>query len=59
MHPLRGTWTATQAYALDWKSNPQPFGPQAGTQSTDPHQPEPKVFFILPLLHKFYSLVNV
>ena len=23
----------------DWKSNPQHFGSQAGTQSTEPHQP--------------------
>ena len=25
----------------DWESNWQPFGLQARTQSTDPHQPEP------------------
>ena len=23
----------------DWESNQPPFGPQAGTQSTEPHQP--------------------
>ena len=23
----------------DWESNHQPFGSQAGTQSTEPHQP--------------------
>ena len=23
----------------DWKSNQQPFDPQTGTQSIDPHQP--------------------
>ena len=37
--PLMGTWPATQACALDWDSNQWPFGSQAGTQSTDPHQP--------------------
>ena len=30
----------------DWESNPQPFGLQAGTQSTEPHQPgQKKLFF--------------
>ena len=24
---------------LDWELNQQPFGSQAGTQSTEPHQP--------------------
>ena len=34
-------WTgpATQAHALEWESNLQPFGLQAGAQSTEPHQP--------------------
>ncbi|KAF6078169.1 hypothetical protein HJG60_009073 [Phyllostomus discolor] len=26
----------------DWELNPQPFGLQAGAQSTEPHQPEPR-----------------
>ena len=39
MRPLLGTWPATQACALDWESNQQPFGSQAGAQSTEPHQP--------------------
>ena len=26
--PLLGTWPATQACALDWESNQQPFGSQ-------------------------------
>ena len=29
----------------DWESNRRPFGSQAGTQSTDPHQPEPFLIF--------------
>ena len=37
--PPLGTWPATQACALDWKLNRRPFGSQAGTQSTEPHQP--------------------
>ena len=32
---------ATQACALDWELNQRPFGPQAGAQSTEPHQPGP------------------
>ena len=27
----------------DWESNQQPFGLQAGTQSTEPYQPELKL----------------
>ena len=27
--PLVGVWPATQACALDWEANPQPFGLQA------------------------------
>ena len=38
-YPLLGTWPATQACVLDWESNQQPFGLQASTQSTEPHQP--------------------
>ena len=37
--PPPGTWPTTQAYALDGELNRQPFGLQAGTQSTEPHQP--------------------
>ena len=38
-HPLLGTWPPTQAGTLDWESSQRPFGSQAGTQSTEPHQP--------------------
>ena len=34
---LLGTGPATRACALDWESNWQPFGSQAGTQFTEPH----------------------
>ena len=33
----------------DWESNWQPFGSQAGTQSTEPHQPGPMCFFFFVL----------
>ena len=37
--PLLGTWPATQACALDWELNQQPFSSQAGAQSTELCQP--------------------
>ena len=37
-HPLLGTWPATQA-CVDRELNWQPFGLQAGAQSTETHQP--------------------
>ena len=43
---LLRTWPPTQAYAPDWELYWLPFGSQAGTQSTEPHQPE-NVFLIL------------
>ena len=43
--PLLGTWPTTQACALDWELNWQPFRSQAGTQSTEPHQPGPLPIF--------------
>ena len=39
MHPLLGTWPATQACALIGNMNRQPFALQSGAQSTEPHQP--------------------
>ena len=41
IRPLLGTWPETQACALteNRESNWQPFDSQAGTQSTEPHQP--------------------
>ena len=43
--PLLGTWPATQACASNWVSNLQPFGSQASTQPTKPHQPGPFLIF--------------
>ena len=42
--PHWGTWPAIHAgMCPDWESNQQPFGSQAGIQSTEPHQPGPCV----------------
>ena len=45
MLPLMGTWPGTQTCALDWELNLQPFGSQAGTQATEPHQPGPYLHY--------------
>ena len=41
----------------DWESNWQPFGSQAGTQSTEPHQPGPYVFSVSTESRKENSLL--
>ena len=58
-HPLLGTGPSTQAWALIWEWNEQPFGSQAGTQSAEPHQPGPYLRCwkrISESLHKNVSL---
>ena len=52
-HPTPGTWPATQACALDWESNQEPFGLQASTQPTEPHQPGLSFIFIQPSYMEF------
>ena len=37
--PLTGDLARNPGMCPDWESNQQPFGSQAGTQSTEPHQP--------------------
>ena len=44
--PQLGTRITTQACALDWEWNRRPFGSQANTQSTEPHQPRLNVHFL-------------
>ena len=39
-HPTRDL-ACNPGMCSDWESNQQPFGFQAGTQSTEPHQPGP------------------
>ena len=44
--PYLGTWPTTKGICLDWESNLPPFGSQAGTQSTEPHQPGHESIFL-------------
>ena len=37
--PPSGDLACNPSMCPDWESNQQPFNPQAGTQSTEPHQP--------------------
>ena len=37
--PCTGDLAPNPGMCLDWESNQQPFASQAGTQSTEPHQP--------------------
>ena len=39
--PPIGDLACNPGMCPDWESNQQPFGSQAGTQSTEPHQPGP------------------
>ena len=47
VHPLLGTWPATQACAVGWELNQWPFDLLAGTQSTEPHQPAFELLFFI------------
>ena len=40
----------------DWELNQQPFGSQAGTQSTEPHQPGHESIYILIFGLRFVTL---
>ena len=41
MHPLLGNLAHNPGMCPDWESNLPPFGSQATSQSTEPHQPGP------------------
>ena len=43
--PPTGDLAHNPGVCPDWESNCQPFGPQAGIQSTEPHQPGLKSTF--------------
>ena len=50
--PTRGVgWGGDQAHnpglCPDWESSRRPFGSQAGTQSSEPHQPGPIILFTI------------
>ena len=58
-HPLMGICPATQACALDWELNQRPFGLQASTQSTEPHQPGLYVCILHTYTHIFVYILNM
>ena len=41
----------------NWESNQQPFGPQAGAQSTEPHQPGQIAFSLKAASNIIYFVV--
>ena len=43
--PPTGDLDLNPGMCPDWELNWQPFGSQAGTQSTEAHQPGPHLFF--------------
>ena len=43
-HPLIGDLARNPGLCPDWESNCRPLSLQAGTQSTEPHLPEPNTF---------------
>ena len=45
--PPAGDLAHNPGMCPDWESNQQPFGSQANTQSTEPHQPGHKITFYL------------
>ena len=47
--PPTGDLACNPGMCLDWESNRGPFGSQASTQSTEPHQPGPKAGFLTQL----------
>ena len=52
MHPPTGDPAYNLGMCPDWESNLQPFGLQASSQSTEPHQPELyTINFILLILY--------
>ena len=53
--PPTGDLACNPGMCPDWESNQRPFGLQAGTQSTEPHQPW-LLFFICA---KFYDIFSI
>ena len=54
--PITRDLACKPGMCADWESNQQPFGSQAGAQSTEPHQPEqcPVMFIYLMNVYFFY-----
>ena len=59
VHPLLGTWPATQAWAQNWELNRQPFDLQASTQSTKLHQPGLNRNLTCMGYHNFYGFASL
>ena len=55
--PSSGDLTCNPGMCPVWESNQQPFGSQAGTQSTEPHQPGPCFSFVIPVSFYFCSML--
>ena len=57
--PRTGDLASNPGFCPNWKSNQQPFGSQASTQSTEPHQSGPSLDFKVRLLYheKFQKVV--
>ena len=53
-HPLLGTLAHNTGMCPDWDSKQRPIGSQAGTQSTEPHQPGYSLCSFGTLKHKFF-----
>ena len=51
--PPTGDLACNPGICPDWELNQQPFGSQAGAQSTEPHQPRQQIFFPF---HKYPGL---
>ena len=48
MTPPPGNLARNPGMCPDWESNWRPFGSQAGTQSTELHQPDYPIFCLFP-----------
>ena len=53
MHPTTGDLAHNRGMCPDWESNQWPFGSQASTQSTEPHQPGQKSFTVVEMFFFF------
>ena len=52
--PPTGDVACNPGMCRDWELNQQPFGSQVSAQSTEPHQPGPKLLFYLCVWERGY-----
>ena len=57
--PLTGDPACNTNMCLDWELNQQPFGSQAGTQSTEPHQPGLEPLFLKTIQTFLPGVANI